>query len=51
MVILWHVMLVVPGVMMNRSLNSCTVELKQGLMNSGSSTFAWSSNVYSSVEE
>ena len=43
--ILWHVMLVVPGVMMNRSLNSCTVELKQGLMNSGSSTFAWSSNV------
>ena len=38
-------MLVVPGVMMNRSLNSCTVKLKQSLMNSGSSTFAWSSNV------
>ena len=30
---------------MYRSLNSCTAELKQGLMNSGSSTFAWSSNV------
>ena len=37
-VILWHAIQV--SCMMNRSLNSCTAELKQGFINSGDSTFA-----------